>query len=88
MEKLNHFSEEEMKQSVEKLFEENKDNEEIEFLFSQLVEAGNIPANIFAKFWMRAYSTHTKFVENMNKDLLNKSYKDFLPIIQKLYETE
>ena len=87
MEKLNHFSEEEMKQSVEKLFEENKDNEEIEFLFSQLVEAGNIPANIFAKFWMRAYSTHTKFVENMNKDLLNKSYKDFLPIIQKLYET-
>jgi hypothetical protein len=90
MEKLNHFSEEEFKQSVENLFKkikEDKNSEPIEFLFSQIIESGNIPSCIFAKFWMRAYSTHKTFVEDMNQDLLNENYKNFLPIIQKIYET-
>ena len=89
-EKLNHFSEEEFKQSVENLFKkikEGKNSEPIEFLFSQIIESGNIPSCIFAKFWMRAYSTHKTFVEDMNQDLLNENYKNFLPIIQKIYET-
>ena len=65
----------------------NNDNDEIiQFLFSQLVEAKNIPNNILIKFWLRAYSTNGSFNEIINKKLSEKKYKDYLHFIQKLYE--
>lgn len=64
-----------------------KDNDEIiQFLFSQLVEAKKIPINILIKFWLRAYSTNGSFNEIINEKLLKKEYNDYLPFIQKLYE--
>ena len=64
-----------------------KDNDEIiQFLFSQLVEAKKIPINILIKFWLRAYSTNGSFNEKINEKLLKKEYNDYLPFIQKLYE--
>ena len=86
-EHLNVCTEEQIKKFNKKIFEDNDNIESIKFLFSQLVEAGNIPLNLLTMFWLRAYSLHTIFNENLNKDLLNNNYNDYLPIIQKLYES-
>ena len=40
-----------------------------------------------AKYWLRAYLAGTNFNDNMNKDLLNKKYKEYLPMIIKLYKS-
>ena len=86
---LKKFTEEELKKIFKKIIEEieDEDNTLIQFLFSQISESGNIPNNIFIKFWLRAYSAHSSFNKKMNEKLINKEYNDYLPIIQKLYET-
>ena len=86
---LKKFTEKELKKIFKKIIEEkeDKDNTLIQFLFSQISESGNIPNNIFIKFWLRAYSAHSSFNKKMNEKLINKEYNDYLPIIQKLYET-
>ena len=80
-------TEDQIKKFNIKILEDNDNIESIKFLFSQLVEAGNIPLNLISMFWLRAYSMHTIFNENLNKALLNNNYNDYLPIIQKLYES-
>ena len=69
------------------ILKDDESEEIIQFLFSQLVEAKNIPNNILTKFWLRAYSTHGSFNKKINEKLMNKEYKDYIPFIQKLYET-
>ena len=80
-------TEEQIKQFNIKIFEDKENIESIKFLFSQLAEAGNIPLNLLTMFWLRAYSIHSSFNENLNKSLLNCDYNDYLPIIQKFYES-
>ena len=70
-----------------RILKDNENEEIIQFLFSQLVQAKNIPNDILTKFWLRAYSTHGGFNEKIKEKLKKKEYKDYIPLIQKLYET-
>ena len=85
---LKNISEEKINTFNKKIFKEyNSTNDEpTGFLFSQLSEAGKIPTKLLAKFWLRAYSSQTSFTNNMNNDLINKKYNDYLPIINQLYK--
>ena len=79
-------TEEEIKRFNQKIFAENINNAPISFLFSQLAEAGNIPIKLLTKFWLKAYSAHNSFKEDMDKELLKGKYNEYLPMIEKLYE--
>ena len=85
---LKNVSEEEIDNFNKKIFKdyESINNEPTGFIFSQLSEAGNIPIKLLTKFWLRAYSLQTSFTDNMNKNLINNNYNDYLPIIHQLYK--
>ena len=85
---LKNVSEEEIDNFNKKIFKdyESINNEPTGFIFSQLSEAGNIPIKLLTKFWLRAYSLQTFFTDNMNKNLINNNYNDYLPIIHQLYK--
>ena len=84
---LKYISTEEIKTFNKKIYDDNKDIPIIRKLFYSLIEGGDIPDNLLAKYWLRAYLAGTNFNDNMNKDLLNKKYKEYLPMIIKLYKS-
>ena len=75
---LKYISTEEIKTFNKKIYDDNKDIPIIRKLFYSLIEGGDIPDNLLAKYWLRAYLAGTNFNDNMNKDLLNKKYKEYL----------
>ena len=83
---LKKSTEEDINKLNKKIFEDNKNIKPLGFLLSQLAEIENIPLCLLSKYWIRAYSIHSSFTNNMNENLLEKKYEDYLPIIQKLYE--
>ena len=84
---LKKSSNEKIAEFNKKIFKDNIENEPLKFLLSQIVDVDNIPQKVLIKFWLRAYSSQTKFNETINQDLLEKKYKEYLPFIQTLYDS-
>ena len=63
-----------------------KKNQDLNNLFSQLIEVSNIPNEIVSKYWARAYTIESDFYQIMNEDLLKNKIKKYLTFIQMMYE--
>ena len=83
---LKTISNEEIKNFNKKIMDGNHNNSTIKNLLSLLGDEENVPMSIVVKYWLRAYSSDTNYRDYINKELLNKNYKDYLPMIVKLYE--
>ena len=63
-----------------------KKNQDLNNLFSQLIEVSNIPNEIVSKYWARSYTIESDFYRIMNEDLLKNKIKKYLTFIQMMYE--
>lgn len=75
----------EIKEFNERILAKIKNNEII-YLFEQLLDVEQIPHEITSKFWARAYTLNSPFYKIMNKDLRLSNTKDYLIYIQMMYE--
>ena len=63
----------------------NYGNSNIYKLISQIYDK-DCPLSIRIKYWLRAYTIESNFYKNLNTQLMQNNYKDYLPYIQILYE--
>ena len=69
-----------------KFFLNNFCTEKIEKLLKPLILFEDLPETIISKYWARVYTYETPFYSIMNKNLMNKNYKEYQIYIQLLYK--
>lgn len=64
---------------------QNFGNSEITKLIYQIYDI-DCPLSIRIKYWLRAYTLESYFYKNMNTELMENNFKEYIPYIQLLYQ--
>ena len=68
------------------LYDEYKENENVENLLNPIRYISDIPMEILSKYYARLYTAQSDFYNNINKELGQNKVDKYLPFIKTLYE--
>jgi hypothetical protein len=71
----------------EDLYKEYSNNKDLEEIFSQIIKMKDIPIELLARYYAKAYTFETPFYKNMNRDLRNNEKEKYLPYVKVFYES-
>ena len=64
----------------------NSEYNEYKYPLKSFISIPNIPFELLSKYYLRIYTFEGKFYKNLNLDLRNNKFNDYLPYIKTLYK--
>ena len=84
---LIHFADiDEINKYTNELYKNYKDNADISNLFEPIIELKNIPVELLSKYYAKALTSDSDIYKDINKDLINNNFSNYLTYIKLLYE--
>ena len=83
---IDNVSNQNMDKYSSSLYDEFKNNININNLLGSIKSISDIPIEILSKYYARLYTAESDFYRNMNKDLETNRAEKYLPFIKTLYE--